>query len=327
MTRTSARRWVLIAAAAVLIGVAAYGSSPWVWFSPDDRREMPVVFATGSPGGVDYAYGQALAAAVSGELGPAYGLATAGAVENLELLGRGRVTFAFATADTVEAYSSQTPPTGATSVRAVARLYDNYTHLIVQAELPVHTVADLRGMRVSVGSPGSDTAFVADRILRAAGLDPRGDLQRVDLSLTDAVSAMRDRRIDAFFLSGGLATPEVLDLAGQAAIRLTDLADIAATLRSTYGSYYQTGTVPAGTYQGMTGSITTLVVPNLLLTAEGTPDPVVERMTGVLFASATRIADSIPAVGQIDRHAAIFTGAIPLHDGARAYYRSTKVAR
>jgi hypothetical protein len=43
-------------------------------------------------------------------------------------------------------------------------------------------------------------------------------------------------------------------------------------------------------------------------------------------ASATEIATTIPAVGQVDEHAAIFTGSVRLHDGARAYYRDAKVA-
>ncbi|WP_432990774.1 TAXI family TRAP transporter solute-binding subunit [Dactylosporangium sp. CA-233914] len=327
MTRRAGRRWILAAAAAVLLGVAGYTSSPWTWSGSGSRRTTPVLLAIGDSGEVDHSYGLALAAAAGGELGPTGTLTTAGAVENLHLLGRGRVTFGFATADTVEAYAAQSASTGEAPVRALARLYDNYVHLIVRAELPVHTAADLRGMRVSVGSGGSGTALVADRVLRAAGLDPDGDLRRIELSLTDANTAMRERRIEAFFVTGGLATPAVLDLARQSAVRLIDLADIAATLRSTYGSYYQAGSVPAGTYRGMTGPVTTLVVPNLLLATEATPDDVVERMTGVLFASAAGITGSVPAVGQVDRHAGIFTGAVPLHDGARAYYRAAKVAR
>jgi len=58
---------------------------------------------------------------------------------------------------------------------------------------------------------------------------------------------------------------------------------------------------------------------------DATPAALVERTARLLFASAPRIAGSIPAVGQVDPHAAIFTGAIPLHDGARDYYRATKV--
>ena len=44
-----------------------------------------------------------------------------------------------------------------------------------RADGPVRTVADLRGRRVSLGSPNSGTEVIAERVLRAAGLDPARD--------------------------------------------------------------------------------------------------------------------------------------------------------
>jgi TRAP-type uncharacterized transport system substrate-binding protein len=82
--------------------------------------------------------------------------------------------------------------------------------------------------------------------------------------------------------------------------------------------------MPAGTYRGMTAAITTIAVPSLLVTAGAVPAAQVERATGLLFSTAAATAGRIPAVGQVDPHAAIFTDVIPLHDGARRYYRATK---
>jgi TRAP-type uncharacterized transport system substrate-binding protein len=73
-------------------------------------------------------------------------------------------------------------------------------------------------------------------------------------------------------------------------------------------------------------SITTVAVPTLLLTTTAVSDETVRQLTGIIFDSAPTIAPSVPAVSQISRHVAIFTGRVPLHEGARAYYRAAKVA-
>jgi uncharacterized protein len=74
----------------------------------------------------------------------------------------------------------------------------------------------------------------------------------------------------------------------------------------------------------MTAAITTVAVPSPLVTADTTPAARVERVTGRLFSTAAAAAGRIPAVGQVDPHAAVFTDAIPLHDGARRYYRAAR---
>lgn len=326
MTRVTARRWAAVAVAALLLGAATSLASPWRPAGHGERRSGPIVLATGGADGVYHHFGQGLAAAATRELGPTRALVTAGSVENLRLLAGGRTAYAFTTLDVaVAAYTGQAPFAGPVPLRSVARLYDDYLHLVTSAESPVHAVADLRGLRVSVGSDGSGTALVADRILTGAGLRPEHDIRRGELSLTAAIEALREHRIDAFFWSGGLPTPGMTDLAEHTRIRLVDLADAADKLRAAYGSVYRTKNIPAGTYQGMTAAITTITVPSLLVATDAVPPGDVERMAAILFAAAPAIAGSIPAISQVDRHAAIFTGEIPLHDGARDFYRASKV--
>ena len=66
-----------------------------------------------------------------------------------------------------------TSTAGRAAVHARQRLYDNFTHPFTMAGTGIRSVEDLRGKRVSVGSPGSATEVIAIRIMEAAGLNPR----------------------------------------------------------------------------------------------------------------------------------------------------------
>jgi len=339
MSGWPARRWRVVAAAsavAVLAGIVGWVASPWGRSAAGPSE--PVVLATGVPGGVSHRYGVALAESAGHLNGVISTVVTEGSRENLDLLVRGEATFALATADVVEAYLATEP--GAESIRAVARLYESYVHLVVAADGPVHRLADLRGRRVAIGPPNSGTPLVADRILAALGIDPTTDVTWLEMGPREAIASLNARRgdgagggpdsgIDAFIMVDGTPSPDLGRLTGGRLIDLADAADALLGYRACPAAacaVYHGGTVPAGTYSGLAVAITTVAVPTLLLTTTRVGADVVGQLTELVFDSAPGIAVNVPAVRQIDRHAAIFTGPVPLHDGARAYYRGTKVA-
>jgi TRAP transporter TAXI family solute receptor len=314
------RRSVLLGTAAVLVeaGCQSTAAAP----VPSDR---PVVIATGSTVGVYYQYATAFRAA-DRNLGLVSVLSTTGSVENMRLLTGGPATLAFSAADAaMDAFAGAGSTDPARTLRALGRLYDDYLHLVVPATAPVRTIADLRGLAVCVGATGSGTALIADRLLTVAGIDPERDITRRLLSLNDAVTALHTGELAAFFWSGGLPTMAITTLANQRPVRLVDLADPARQLHRQYGTAYRVGAIPAGTYPGNTSSVYTVAVPNLLVTTTDLPAGQAQGLIAALFASAPRIGRTVPVAAQLDRHTAIYTEPIPLHDGAVTYYRSVAV--
>jgi TRAP transporter TAXI family solute receptor len=284
-----------------------------------------VEIATGSTQGVYYRYGTALAAVVSADLPGVHARVrgTQGSVENLRRVAGGQSTVAFAAADAAaDAVTGRAPFTAPLPVRAVARVYDDYFHLVVRADSPVRTAADLRGHRVSVGQAGSGTELIARRVLAVLRLDPERDLSAAYLGIDDSVAALRAGRIDAFFWSGGLPTAGVVALARELPVRLVALGDLVPRLRR-YSRTYRAATVPADTYPGVP-EVLTLAVPNYLVTRADTDPNLVYQLTRLLFAARDRIAGTVSLAGVLDARAAIETSPVALHPGAVRYYRDTK---
>src|SRR5207248_6262246 len=89
---------------------------------------------------------------------------------------------------------------------SIAVLYANKSQWVTLEGTGIGKMQDLKGRRISTGAPGSGTETIALRILEAYGMDPEKDVKREKLSVAESVNALKDRKIDAFFWSGGVPT-------------------------------------------------------------------------------------------------------------------------
>ena len=62
-------------------------------------------------------------------------------------------------------------------VRTLMVLYPNRMHVVTIEGTGIEKMADLKGKRVSTGSPGSATEVMAFRVIEAAGLDKDKDMR------------------------------------------------------------------------------------------------------------------------------------------------------
>ena len=295
---------------AILIVLALAGCGPGG--EPSGR----LVIAAGARGGVYYAYARALALQLRLK-DPRLRVtvvATSGSVDNLRRVAAGSATIAFTAEDA--AADSNLP------IAALARVYDDYLHLVVPAAGPRRSIAQLAGTAVSVGPQGSGTRLMVDRLLAVAGAHA-SRLHIAELSLDASVAALRRRAIQAFFWSGGVPTPGVARLARAEPLRLLPLGSLAGPLQARFGPVYRAAEIPAGTY-GLTGEVATIAVPNLIVARPGADAALIRLVVATLFARRTAIARAVPAAAALDRRAAIETAPVPLHAAALRWFRDTK---
>lgn len=287
-------------------------------------HEGPLPIATGPADGVYYRYGRRLAQWIDRRVPgvrPSVD-ATTGSVDNLHRLGSGRDGLAFVAADAAGTAVSRAREDA--PIRALARLYDDYIHLVVAGFSELRSIEDLRGRRVSVGAQGSGVELVAGRVLAAAGLDGSRNVQQVRLGLQDSAAALLDGRIDAFFWSGGLPTTGITKVAERFSLRLISLGGLAPEIRRRFGPYYRAATIPQGTYANV-DEVQTLALANYLVAPTSLDDGVIYRVTEILIHDRDAIAAGVPSAELLDVRVAIQTDPVPLHPGALRYYRSVKL--
>jgi len=278
--------------------------------------------ATGSQAAVYYAYGTAMAQLIRNKLPDVQPsvLVTAASAENVNLVLGGSAEVGFTQADIAAERADRSPG----QLVSLARLYDDYVHLVVRQPSDIHTLEDLRGHKVSLGAPGSGTGVTAGRLLSVRKDDLADSLQRQQLGLDDSVKAIREGSIDAFFFSGGLPVAAIDTLAKSVAIRLIDLHEYVPLLRKAFGEYYTERVVPRSTYSGVEPTLT-IGIPNYLVVNATMPEPMAYALTKLLFEGRDALARAHPAGARLNIRAAVSTPPLGLHPGAANYYRDVKV--
>lgn len=270
--------------------------------------------------GTFYIVAAGIAEQISRELGiPATAEVTGGSVENARRMASGELELAMMQMDVgYKAYHGiDFDPQ--VDMLAIVPVYPNLQHVVVRANSDLHTLEDIKGTRVSIGSPGSGVLATNQTFLEALGWS-LNDIKGQFLSFSENTSAFRDNAIDAALANTAAPTPWILDLETSHPIRLLpiDGDDLQRLLEQ--GPYYAKAEFPAGTYRGQDEAVTTFGLWVMLAARSDMPDDLVYDITKLIYESREALIGVHPAAANIsiDNLGGI---AIPFHPGAARYYR------
>jgi TRAP transporter TAXI family solute receptor len=286
-----------------------------------------ISIGTGGTGGVYYPLGGGMAAVLSKYVSGMQATAevTGGSVANLQLVGTGKPYLAMTMADAgQDALQGKDKFNGKpVPVRTLMVMYPNRMHVVTVEGTGITKMADLKGKRVSTGSGGSATEVMAFRVIEAAGLDKDRDMKRERLGVAESVSALKDRKIDAFFWVGGLPTAAVTDLANtpNTKIKMIDHADLVPKMNKKYGNLYVQDVISKDVYKGMAGDNKQATVMNLLVAHQKMDDKTAYDIVKAIFEHRDELirvhkeAENF----KLENQKASATP-IPYHPGAMKYY-------
>ena len=316
----------------VLTRVFAVAVATLVAGAGAQAQQKTFSIGTGGTGGVYYPLGGAMANVLTKYLPGVQATAevTGGSVDNLKLIGTGQSEIGFTMADAaLDALKGQDKfKSGKVPLQSLLVLYPNRMHVVTVEGTGIDKIADLKGKRISTGSPGSATEVMAFRVMEAAGLDKDKDVKRERLSVAESVNAIKDRKIDAFFWVGGIPTAAVTDLAATPGVtmKLLDHGDLAEKMNAKYGKLYSAGVIKAGAYPGQTKDNQIVDVWNILVTGERMSDDVAYSIVKTLIEKKDELvavhkeAEAFSLENQVQERSPI-----PFHPGALKYFQEKGV--
>jgi TRAP transporter TAXI family solute receptor len=301
---------------------------------------------TGGIGGTYYPIGGIIASAISSPRGSrscdeggscgvqglvAIAQTSNGSVANVEAVATGRLDSGFVQSDI--AYWAYTG-TGTfrkkkplKMIRAIANLYPESVHVVVRKKTGVKSIRDLKGWRVSLDERKSGTLVDARLILKAFGLREGRDLKAQYLNSESAALRLVAGKLDAFIAVAGYPMASV-----QLAFEKSDAQILPLTgkpieqLLAKY-KFFNRDTIPSGVY-GNAEPIPTISVNALWIVPETADEELIYQITKAIWNKKSRkLLDEGHSKGKLIQLPTALQGvSVPLHPGARRFYREVNIA-
>ena len=300
-------------------------------FAVPAAAQNRISITTGGTGGVYYPMGGGMANILSKHVPGLTATAevTGGSIDNLKLLNAGKSEVGFSMADSafdalqgVDKFKDNK-----VNARTLMVLYPNKMHVVTVEGTGIAKLADLKGKRVSTGSPGSGTEIMALRLLDAVGIDAKKDFKQERLGAAESANAMKDRKIDAYFWVGGLPTASVTDLAATPGmkIKLIDHGEAAEAMNKKSGPLYVADSIPANTYPGQDKAVTNVDVWNILITTDKMSNDMAYQIVKTLFEKKPDLVAVHKEAQNIELKHQGRASPLPYHPGARKYFEEQGV--
>lgn len=290
---------------------------------PALTKEYKMSMATGGTAGTYYPYGGSIAALFGKYLKgvSVTAEATGAAVENMRLLGNKQVELALTQNDIADYAMNGTEmfKDKITNYRGIAALYPEVLQWVVTPN--IKTIADLKGKRYVVGAAASGTEANSRQVLESLGMKYSDLGKAAFLSYAEAASAMKDRQVDGFAVTGGIPTSAITDVTTGVDISLLPIAgDDAKKVMDKY-KFFVPVKVPTGAYKGVTADIQTIAVQSLLIVREDMDPDLVYWLTKTLIEKQPELAQGHAKGKELSKESAIKGMTIPFHPGAEKYYK------
>lgn len=295
--------------------------------TPALAQNKQLTIATGGTGGIYYPLAGGFSTIIAKEIPgfTATAEVTGGSLDNMKLIGSGGADMAFTQVDTaVDAVNGRDKFPKKLPIRALVVMYPNLMQVITLDGNGITKFEDLKGKRVSTGSPGSGTEIFAIRLIEAAGMDKDKDMKRERLSAAESANALKDKKVDAFMFVAGAPTSAITDVAASPGMKMImiDHDHVVSKVVSKYGPVYATSKVPQGTYPNQDKESKVAAVWNIMAVRDDFSEDLAYKMTKTMLEKREDLGKvHKEALNIKTENQKTANAGIPWHPGALKYFK------
>jgi TRAP transporter TAXI family solute receptor len=292
--------------------------------------EMKYILATGGTAGTYYPFGGAMAKIWNSKI-PGMNVtaqATGASVENIRLMGKDDVELALVQSDNIDwAFNASGPfKEKITKMGVIAVLYPEIVHIVVRADSKAKTFGDLKGLKVSVGAPGSGTEANFRQLMDVYNLK-KEDVKAQYLSYAESAEQFKDNNIDSFFMTAGVPNSALMDVANVRPIKLLSIEDAMIDSVTKKYPFLAPVTIPANAYKGQTETVKTVAVMAVLVAHPKINEDTAYQITKALFDNQAELASAHAKGKELKLETATKGVSIPFHPGAAKFYKEKGILK
>lgn len=289
-------------------------------------REITFIsIGTGGTGGAFYPYGGGLAEIWSKYVPGVKALAevTAASVENVRLAHRGETVIGEIMGDVAfQAFHGQGKfkSKGPQKILAMAVMYPAILQVVTLKGSDINSLDQLRKKIVSIGAPGSGTAFMSELVLKALSIS-MAEIKIRRLSFVENANALKDRTIHVGLWCVAPPTSSIMDLSTTHDIKMIPFSpEEQAKVCQTY-PFYSAYELPADLYRTIEKPVPTVSVWNVVICNNDLDQELVYQLTKVVFEHNEYMKQVHPYARYTTMENTVKYCPIPLHAGAVKYLK------
>ncbi len=290
---------------------------------PAQAKTEYISIGTGGTGGVYYPYGGGLAEIWTKYVKGVKAVAevTGASVENVKYADRGETVIGEAMNDVVyQAYKGMGKFKKPKKIYTMFCMYPNLFHVVALKKLGLKSIYDVKGKRVSIGSPGSGTAYMTNLVLGALGI-PTNSFKVYRLSFNENANALKDGTIDIGVWCVAAPTSSIMDLATTHPIDILNWKkEDMAKVQKKY-PFYSPYVIPKGTYKGVDYDVHTLSVWNSVVCWQKLPEDLVYRLVKAVYEHRDYLQKIHPFARFTTPENTLKQAVAPLHPGTVKYFK------
>ncbi len=289
-----------------------------------------LTMGTGGTAGVYYPLGGSMAQLITNK-NPGIDISaqsTGATGENLRLTEVKDLDLAIVQNDLTDAaYNGNAPFTSKLSnLRAIARLYPEYLHVVATTDSGIKKMSDFKGKRISVGARGSGNEANCRQIFEFYGLN-YDNITPIFLPYGETADMFKDRQIDAFVFTIGTPNPAIQDITTMQQIQFVPVDGKERDEIFAKFPYFAKDAIPAKSYKGQDAPVQTISVQAMLIANKNLSDDTVYAITKTIFENLPELKIAHNKAAEFDLKKALDGVTIPLHPGAERYFKEKGVIK
>jgi TRAP transporter TAXI family solute receptor len=300
-----------------------------IFTGPALAKTTFVSIGTGGTGGIYYPYGGGVAEIWSKYVPGIRAVAevTGASVENVKLAHKGETVIGEVMGDVaVAGFNGLSKFKGKKyDILSMAIMYPNLLQVVTLKKSGITNIEQIKGRKISSGSPGSGTNFMAETVFKALGI-PLDSYKDSRLSFTETGNALRDGTIDVGFWSVGPGTSSILDLATTHDIHIISFTPAQQEKIMAANKEYSAVDLAGGVYKGVDNALPTIGVWNVMICQASLDTDLVYKLVKALYDHQDYLLKIHPSASYTTAENAVKYSPIPLHPGTIKYLKEKGLA-
>ncbi len=302
----------------------------WTFAGPAAAKTTFISIGTGGTGGIYYPYGGGVAEIWSRYVEGVRAVAevTGASVENVKLAHKGETVIGEVMGDVaVAGYKGLAKKFKGKkhNILSMAIMYPNLLQIVALKKSGITNIEQIKGKKISSGSPGSGTNFMAEVVFKALGI-PLDSYRDSRLSFTESANALRDGTINVGTWSVGPGTSSILDLATTHDIHIISFTPEQTQKILAANAEYSAVELAGGVYRGVDKPVVTIGVWNVMICQASLPVDLVYNLVKALYEHNDYLVKIHPSARYTTAENAVKYSPIPLHPGTIKYLREKGIA-